>query len=434
MHRFRRNFSNIQFASVVAAALLLVIQGGRNLSRADDDDDKPAPKTAVQKDRAADEEMFDELDDNEDGWLSGSEMKGFKSYDLDNNNRVTKVEFLAGQAKARLAKTRIPATPAEDPVTPPPGADSSPPAPPRTDFPKPAVVSAGRNNPMTPLVSKLAWSQAQLMTRYLSLLTTACEKGQLTPKETEQRVLDVGDVMPGLVEQLDAAKTAASAADRNSILAVLEHYQLLRDQARMLVEYARGKDEKILATLREAEAKAEAGLQKLANAKPAKAPEGPPPLSEAEQAVGAAAGEGDKLSMQVGKKFNTIFADENLNGLPGTRPLILKSAQEVAEILKGASARYLEAAALCEKAGRKATTAEEAKYWSLRGRSLRRMAEAKDGFRSITLLIEDEAIKDRATFEARAKPLVEEALELNNESQKLNKQAADLRAKLQGGK
>jgi hypothetical protein len=49
-----------------------------------------------------DEELFDQLDRNEDGWLSGVELGTTRVYDLDRNGEVTRIEFLSGRASDRL--------------------------------------------------------------------------------------------------------------------------------------------------------------------------------------------------------------------------------------------------------------------------------------------------------------------------------------------
>lgn len=49
---------------------------------------------AVAADRT--EASFRQLDGNQDGWLSGTEMRGLESLDTDGNNRVTMEEYLAG--------------------------------------------------------------------------------------------------------------------------------------------------------------------------------------------------------------------------------------------------------------------------------------------------------------------------------------------------
>ncbi|MBL4575623.1 MAG: hypothetical protein JKY51_05945 [Opitutaceae bacterium] len=50
----------------------------------------------------ADEELFDQLDGNWDGWLSGIELGTARVYDLDGNGEVTRIEFLSGRANDRL--------------------------------------------------------------------------------------------------------------------------------------------------------------------------------------------------------------------------------------------------------------------------------------------------------------------------------------------
>lgn len=400
----------------------------------DDDDEKPVAKTPAAKDKetnealkAANDALFEELDENEDGWLSGSEMKSFKSYDLDGNNRVTKVEFVAGQAKARLAKVKPgdKTDPDAAPSVEPPG--ETPVAPPTVPGGKPSITpAAGGNNAILPALGSLASSHAVLTQRYLALLTTAFEKGGVPAKETEQAVLDLDRQMRVISEYLNAAKGTLSPSDREFISSVQEIHLALKTQATQLVLYSRTKDDKHQAAVRAAEAAVLEKMQKVFGG----GPQGGGTASDPEQTVNAAAAEGNKLAELAGKKFTTIFADANLEAFPGNREEFRKNAKSVADLLSGAAAKYREAATLCEKASQKAGGTGDARYWSLKGRSFRRIAESKEGFKSIALLIDDESIQDKATFESRAKPLIEEAIEVNTESQKLSKEAADLWKKL----
>jgi hypothetical protein len=49
-----------------------------------------------------DEQLFDQLDQNEDGWLSGVELGDARVYDIDRDGEVTRIEFLSGRANDRL--------------------------------------------------------------------------------------------------------------------------------------------------------------------------------------------------------------------------------------------------------------------------------------------------------------------------------------------
>jgi len=68
---------------------------------AEEDADNPAPKPGKpSKPKSTDPEAeFQKLDKNEDGALSGSEMKGFKDRDTNEDGEVTLAEFLAGAAE-----------------------------------------------------------------------------------------------------------------------------------------------------------------------------------------------------------------------------------------------------------------------------------------------------------------------------------------------
>ena len=64
----------------------------------DDDSDEPAPKLRRKTSgkKPIDEAAFQKLDKNEDGVLSGSEMKGLEKSDSDGDGEINLAEFLAG--------------------------------------------------------------------------------------------------------------------------------------------------------------------------------------------------------------------------------------------------------------------------------------------------------------------------------------------------
>lgn len=75
-----------------------------------DDDAPPAAPAAPssEKSEKTDEQLFQELDQSEDGFLSGKEAKDYLRYDTNGNKRITFKEFLAGRAKERApAKARV---------------------------------------------------------------------------------------------------------------------------------------------------------------------------------------------------------------------------------------------------------------------------------------------------------------------------------------
>lgn len=63
-----------------------------------------APASVVKPPSPGEEDkaQFLELDENKDGWLSGSESIGIRHYDGDNNGEITQEEFLAGRASERI--------------------------------------------------------------------------------------------------------------------------------------------------------------------------------------------------------------------------------------------------------------------------------------------------------------------------------------------
>jgi hypothetical protein len=64
----------------------------------EDETEKPSPKSRRKSSgkKSNDEAAFQKLDKNEDGTLSGKEMKGLEDKDSDEDGEVSLAEFLAG--------------------------------------------------------------------------------------------------------------------------------------------------------------------------------------------------------------------------------------------------------------------------------------------------------------------------------------------------
>lgn len=95
---------------------------------------------------AEDEALWQKLDWNPDGWLDGKELDGgWRRFDADGNQEVTKAEFLAGRARER-GEGAVATGPAAPPALAPPAPVRKPAAlPPRAD-PRPAAP----NSPASP--------------------------------------------------------------------------------------------------------------------------------------------------------------------------------------------------------------------------------------------------------------------------------------------
>ena len=67
---------------------------------------QPAKQTEEDEDTSTNEQIFNALDRNEDGWLSGKELIACqcKGFDKNGNNEITKGEFLAGMNKKEDAE------------------------------------------------------------------------------------------------------------------------------------------------------------------------------------------------------------------------------------------------------------------------------------------------------------------------------------------
>lgn len=358
--------------------------------------------------RAADEALFDKLDGNEDGWLSGKEAAAVKAYDLDGNGRVTRAEFLSGRAKERSA--------APAPTPPPFETRGTPPVP----TPPVPVPAATADNGQLAAIGSLTTLHAGMVSKYLKLLTGGVEKSAFTPQEIEQMVQESMGPFSMLAGQLAKVRNGVSANDREFLDGILDVHQLLKGQARALLEYNAARDNQHLQACRTAQGAVESRFRKLFGA------EESPVTDDPEKTVNAIGLEGNTLSAKAGKIFNVAFTEANLNAFPGNRAELGKSATEVAELLAAAANRYRAAASECEKTSQKSTEPSDAKYWSLKSRAFRRIAESKEGFRKVALLITDAAVSDRKEFDKRSETLMSEAIDFNTESEKYNEQAEQL--------
>lgn len=398
--------------SVMLVAAGSIGIGSLPTASADDDDDKPSPAA---NSRAEDDALFEKLDENEDGWLSGTEATRFKAYDKDGNGRVTKVEFLAGRAADRKSNP----TP---PVAPPGVSDDAPGVGPQ----KPAAPVA-QNDALLPAIGGLSVAQAAILHKHLELLTLACEKELISAAEAEKKALTASSNMPVLTGYLQKVQAGMPPSeDRKFLGAMLEIHQLLMLQAKRLSEYARSRDEAHLAACHKAATAVDTRMKELFGGA---APAAPQSAAETEKVVQRVAVTGNQFAKAAGEKMTVDFADEQLNAFPANRVALQKSAESIADLLAKASEQFRAAAIHCETASKQARQAGEAvesKCWLLKARSFRRLAESKDSFRKMVLLIGDPSIQSRKAFEEQAETLITEAKDLNDESQKLNTQADEL--------
>jgi hypothetical protein len=77
------------------------VNGDGRVTRAEFEGASSISTVPVAGNAAEDERLFAEHDITEDGFLSGKEVKGFESLDADGDRQVTKAEFLSGRAAAR---------------------------------------------------------------------------------------------------------------------------------------------------------------------------------------------------------------------------------------------------------------------------------------------------------------------------------------------
>jgi hypothetical protein len=88
------------------------VNGDGRVTRAEFEGASSIANAPVAGGAAEDERLFAERDITEDGFLSGKEVKGFEALDADGDRLVTKAEFLAGRASARKPVPGAKANPA----------------------------------------------------------------------------------------------------------------------------------------------------------------------------------------------------------------------------------------------------------------------------------------------------------------------------------
>jgi hypothetical protein len=140
----------------------------------------------------------------------------------------------------------------------------------------------------------------------------------------------------------------------------------------------------------------------------------------------AAVEAGNQIAEQAGAKYGELFTESNLASFPDNREQLAPTAQNLAELLGNAAEQYESAATKFEEASHEGVKQAVAEYWSLKAQQFRKFAESKRAFRTVALLIPDEAVASLDAFNEQVDPLIDQALKLDAESKEFATQADKL--------
>jgi len=133
----------------------------------------------------------------------------------------------------------------------------------------------------------------------------------------------------------------------------------------------------------------------------------------------AAVQSANDLTVKGGAKLKELLSDSNLNGFPETRAPMEEGAQAASDLLAQAAQSYRVAADKFRQAGEKIIDQEVAEYWKLKMQAFEKMAEAKEAYRKVALLVLDKSIE-------RKEDLQQKLIAQGNAAQKLNAEQKEL--------
>lgn len=333
-------------------------------------DDDPVPTRPAS-------DTFEQLDANEDGWLSGTEMRTVKAYDTDGNGRVTAAEFRAGRAQEA-------------------GGDDSAPA----DDGRLAAIGG------------LTYAQLTVMHKYIASISVGFERDAFEADETQQWATDAVAVLPAIKSQLEKVRDGGvSDADQEFIQGALEAFDLIQAEAEQLAAYAENKDDDHRTAFSEALNAASAAVDTLFGNSPS--------AETLAKEVSEAAAAGNEFSGQGGEKYNELFTDANLKGFPANRTKLTPLAKQVADFFLKAAEQYKLAAEKAAAAAEATDDETEAATFRQQAEGLTKFAESKETFGKVALLFTDRTVREAGALNTKAKELADMAVALDTEARAL---------------
>lgn len=142
-------------------------------------------------------------------------------------------------------------------------------------------------------------------------------------------------------------------------------------------------------------------------------------VDEANAAVQSANALTDKAS----PLYTELFSEANLLGYPANRDKLRVTAQETIDLFANAAKQYRLSADKLEVASQKGVKKPVADYWTLKVQGTRKLAESKEAFGNVVRLLLDETISDLDTLVEKMKPLVDQAVRLDEASDQLEAEA-----------
>ena len=128
---------------------------------------------------------------------------------------------------------------------------------------------------------------------------------------------------------------------------------------------------------------------------------------------------GDAAIQSVGDKFTQLLSDENLAAFPGNREQLKPLAQEVSARFKKGAEHYRTAHQRFQEASDEGVDDAVKKYWAMRGEMLKTMAESKEGYADVCLLVVDDKIADKTALETQIGERLTKVQALNDAWKKL---------------
>ena len=129
------------------------------------------------------------------------------------------------------------------------------------------------------------------------------------------------------------------------------------------------------------------------------------------------------LVPQAVAKYRELFSEANLQGYPGNRDQYKANAQEAVDLFAKSAEQYRLAANKLEEASKQSVKKPLSDYWTLKVQSFRKLADSKEAFGKLVHLLLDESIPDIDALNEKLGPLVDQATQLSDESDKLDAEA-----------
>lgn len=145
-------------------------------------------------------------------------------------------------------------------------------------------------------------------------------------------------------------------------------------------------------------------------------------IDEANKAVD----EANKKTAEAAEKQKQLLSESNMAGFPGNRDQLKDVARQTADAFEQSAERYRTAAARFEEAATQPVDGVVVEYWTLKSKSTRKLADAKDDYQKMALLFLDPRHDTADKLTAELESLLKTATQHNEESDDFEAQAVKL--------